>query len=244
MKNYKRRNRVLTALLLASTLSGYAAPTNAVPQKAEDIKPIKVGKKLPLLPLQTVEGKSYDIFTSISRKPTVLIFYRGGWCPYCTKQLGQLQSIQPQLLKIGYQILAISADKPLEMRKTLIKTPLPYTLLSDAKMWASQMMGIAYRMDDKTYAQYKDWGIDLERTSGYTHHLLPVPSVFVLGMDGVIRFSYVNPNYAVRLEPKALLAAAEEALKPPAPVTDEKVKDEKVEEEKPKDEKTEQAPKE
>lgn len=233
-------NRVLlraTVLMVAIGYLGKAA--NAVPQKAEDVKPIKVGSKVPPLPLQTVEGKSYDLFTSISRKPTVLIFYRGGWCPYCTKQLGQLGSLQPQLLKMGYQILAISADKPMELRKTLIKTPLPYTLLSDAKMWASQMMGIAYRMDDKTYAQYKDWGIDLEKTSGYTHHLLPVPSVFVLGTNGVIRFSYVNPNYAVRLDSKALLAAAEAALKPPAPAADEKA----LEEADPENDKAKEAPK-
>ena len=56
------------------------------------------------------------------------------------------------------------------------------------------------------------YGIDLEEASGYDHHLLPVPAVFVIDPEGVIDFQYVNPDYRARLDPNVLLAAARAAL--------------------------------
>lgn len=76
-------------------------------------------------------------------------------------------------------------------------------------MAAAKALGIAFKVEEETVALYKDkYGIDLEGDSGQTHHLLPVPSVFVAGADGVISFSYVNPNYRVPLSADVLLAAA------------------------------------
>ncbi len=57
----------------------------------------------------------------------------------------------------------------------------------------------------------KKFGIDLEEASGETHHLLPVPSVFLVSEQGRIVFEHVDPNYKVRVDPDVLLAAAEAA---------------------------------
>ncbi len=45
------------------------------------------------------------------------------------------------------------------------------------------------------------------------HHVLPVPSTFIIGSDGVISFQYSNTNYKVRLHPSVLLAAARAHMK-------------------------------
>ncbi len=79
-------------------------------------------------------------------------------------------------------------------------------------MRASRAFGIAWRADDALVARYKGYGIDLEETSGETHHLLPVPSVFIVDTAGVIRFVYSNPNYEVRIDTEKLLDAARKAL--------------------------------
>ena len=47
--------------------------------------------------------------------------------------------------------------------------------------------------------------MDLEEWSGKKHHILPVPSVFII-KDGVIQFQHVNPNYSERLSPEILLS--------------------------------------
>ncbi len=122
------------------------------------------------------------------------------------KQLGQLQEIEPQLKEMGYQIIAISPDKPEELKKTIEKEKLTYQLLSDSKMEASQAFGIAFVNKSKMLTKI------LERASGEKHHQLPVPSVFIVGKDGVIKFVHFDPNYRKRIEPDALIAAAKEAL--------------------------------
>jgi hypothetical protein len=50
-----------------------------VPQSADEICPALPGSKLPALTLQRMDGSELDLSQEVRRKPTVLIFYRGGW---------------------------------------------------------------------------------------------------------------------------------------------------------------------
>ncbi len=75
-------------------------------------------------------------------------------------------------------------------------------------MAAAKLFRVAYKVDDTTLNQLRDYGIDLEDASGEKHHLLPVPAVFLVGTNDLIQFEYVNPDYQVRIDPDLLLAAA------------------------------------
>lgn len=99
------------------------------------------------------------------------------------------------------------------MREVLKNGERGYTLLSDTLLVTARAFGLAYRVDDDTVERLKGFHIDLEAASGETHHLLPVPAVFLTGTDGTIRFEYVNPDYKVRLDPDVLLAAAKASLR-------------------------------
>jgi len=114
---------------------------------------------------------------------------------------------------MGYQIIAISPDRPEKLAETLKKSPGPYTLLSDSKLAVSSAFGITFRVSPGMLDRLVEFGIDIEEASGETHHLLPVPSVFVVGKDARIRFQHVNPDYRVRLAPELLVVAARVALK-------------------------------
>ena len=46
-----------------------------------------------------------------------------------------------------------------------------------------------------------------EKTSGEKHHRVPVPAVFIVGVDDVMDFVHFNPDYKMCIEPDALLAA-------------------------------------
>lgn len=179
---------------------------------ANEICPIKVGVKIPPLKLPTVDGTLFDLNAAISQKPTILMVYRGGWCPFCNRQLSQIRKIHPQFIAMGYQVIALSADRVEKLAETIQKDSLDYTLLSDSKTSAAQALGLAFRVEESTVERYKKNKMDLEDASGERHHILPVPAVFIVGMDGIIKFEYVNPNYRVRIDPEVLLAAARSAL--------------------------------
>ncbi|MGC9346680.1 MAG: peroxiredoxin-like family protein [Anaerolineae bacterium] len=184
-----------------------------IPERAEDICPILVGQSLPRMVVRNPDGSEFDVNAANAEQPTILIFFRGGWCPYCNVHLGQLQMIESDLVKLGYQILAVSPDRPANLEALAEERELNYRLLSDSEMTAAISLGIAFQVDDETVTKYKSaLGADLEPDPDQGHYLLPVPAVFVVGKGGVIEFSYVNPNYKVRLDGGVLLKAAEAAI--------------------------------
>ncbi len=184
----------------------------AAPTDAGQVRPLDVGEKAPVAILRRPDGKAADLAALYARQPTVLIFYRGGWCPYCNTHLAQISAAEPELLKMGYQILAISPDRPEELSKTLDKQHLTYYLLSDSDVVIAQAFGLVFRVDDPTLEKYRGFGIDLEKASGRDHHLLPVPAVYIVDTTGTIRFAHWNPDYKTRLASEDLLKAAREEV--------------------------------
>lgn len=207
------RSALRAFLLLVSTAAAVAA--DAVPSDPKLVKPLAVGAKAPSFVAQREDGSDYSFDGAALARPTVLIFYRGGWCPFCNANLSELRNAQGELKERGFDVVFFSADRPQVLRSSL-KEPHPgYTLVSDAKGDGARALGIAYRMDDATYAQYKAYGIDLEKLSGNTLHQLPVPAVFIIDQRGYIRFVYANPDYKVRLKGDELLQAAREVTAAP-----------------------------
>lgn len=200
---------ILLSLFLAPV--SFAAP---VPGSPSEVRPLMIGAAVPDAPLRALDGKPTTLREALGGKPAVLVFYRGGWCPYCNTHLRELKDIQKDLDALGYKTVALSPDTPEELRKTLDKHALPYALLSDSKMDAARAMGLAFRVDDKTVKKYEQYGIDLERSSGEKHHWLPVPGLFLVDKDGTVAFVYANPDYKVRLKGAVLLSAAKAALEP------------------------------
>jgi peroxiredoxin len=172
---------------------------------------LKVGDSIPDVALRTVEDKEVRLRKLVADKPAVLVFYRGGWCPFCNLHLQSLAGIQDDLAKEGVQLIAISMDQPSKLRETMQKDKLDYTLLSDSDARAVKAFGISYKVDDATLEKMKTHNVDLDAAAGNSNHILPHPAVFVVNTRGVIRFVHVNPDFKVRLEPSKVLEAAKRA---------------------------------
>ena len=193
-------------ILIALSINLSAA--DLTPASPNEIRPVLLSMPVPEVSLLTVEGKSVSLKSQLNGKPTVIVFYRGGWCPYCSLQLGGLKKIKIQLDKLGMQLIAVSPDRPEALKASLNTAELDYTLLSDSKSDAIKAFGIGYVVDAKTLKQLKSYNIDLEKASGETHHMLPVPSIFIADSEAKLQFSYVNPDYTARLPESVILEAA------------------------------------
>ena len=180
-----------------------------VANNANEICPIKISEKVPEVYIRSLEGELVNLQDIVNQKPTVLIFYRGGWCPYCNLQLADLNKIEKDLLNMGYQLVAISIDKPEKLKESLDKHHLNYTLFSDSKAEASIAFGLAFKVADDYNNMLLRHNMDLEEASGEKHHILPVPAVFIVDQAETIQFEYVNPDYKIRLDGDILLKAAE-----------------------------------
>ncbi len=177
-----------------------------VAERAEEICPVLVGEPVPAAEVRDAEGEAHALADLLGAHPTVLVFYRGGWCPYCTRHLSALRTVIDELDDLGVQLVAVSPDRPEKLRPTREKQNLGYQLLSDSDMNAARALGIAFKVSSGTRETYDEYGIDLEEASGRDHHLLPVPAVFVVDRDGTIRFVHANPDYKSRLDPAVMMA--------------------------------------
>ncbi|MFC1760807.1 peroxiredoxin-like family protein [Planctomycetota bacterium] len=207
-----------TGCLIASFVlfnAGFLAAhdVGSIPNDGSKVHPVLIGASLPAIEVQDPSGQAVSLNDLVAKKPTVLIVYRGGWCPFCTRHLGDLQTVESKLIDLGYQLLAVSPDRPEKVAAAAKGNTFTYQLLSDSTMKVAKALGIAFQVEDSKVKLYKSkYGIDMEADSGQTHHLLPVPSVFIIGTDGVIQFTYINPDYKVRLNGDVLLAAGRAVL--------------------------------
>jgi peroxiredoxin len=198
---------VLSGLLACSAVTGAELPVGA-----DHVTPLAVGKRLPEVTVKTAEGQDFDLAAQTSGKPTVVIFYRGGWCPYCNLHLAQLQEAEPKLLALGYQILAISTDRPEDLHVTTDKHHLTYTLLSDRQMVAASAFHVAFKLPEAEREKYAKFNIDVPSIPNDPNgRWLPVPSVFIVNKQGEIKFVHSNPDFKKRISMPDLLAAAETA---------------------------------
>ncbi|MCA9424133.1 MAG: AhpC/TSA family protein [Candidatus Omnitrophica bacterium] len=177
---------------------------------AEETDPINAGQMMPEGNLYNPDGSAVSVSDLYSEKPVVLVYYRGDWCRYCNQHLRNLKNFEDELVDLGYQLIAVSADKPEILSRTKQEAELPYRLVSDSSMDMAKKLGIAFKVSDETIEKYKGYKIDLEEASGHDHHLLPIPAVFLIGTDGKILWTYSDPNYTERLNSEELVAKAKE----------------------------------
>lgn len=170
-----------------------------IAEKAEDVSPLLIGEKIPNVELATIDGTKIETDKILSKK-TVVIVYRGGWCPYCNSQLSDMQEIESDILGLGYQIVAISPDSPKFLKETESKDKLNYALYSDSEGTFSKAVGIAFAAPEK-YGKMLGKYSDDKNTS-----FLPVPTVYVLNEKQEVQFMYINPDYKNRLKGALLVA--------------------------------------
>jgi len=174
-----------------------------------DICPLKVGEEIPEnIKITSVDGKSVDMREVLSEK-SVLVFYRGGWCPYCIRHLAALNEALPTIDSLGYQLLAITPDQFDSLGVSTERSSSEYELYSDSEINAIEAFGLGWKIEDERYKSYiKKYDLDMEEWSGQKHHILPVPAVYII-KDGKVEFNYINPNYSIRLKPSTLIAVLE-----------------------------------
>lgn len=172
-----------------------------------EICPIKNAQKVPSATVYNLSGETIDLKKHIGDKPTIVVFYRGGWCPYCMRHLSALGEIKDSIDAMGFELIGVTPDDYSKLDTSITRSgAMDYTLLSDKDANAMAAFGIGWKVNEELYTKYKnEYNMDLEWWSGNTTHVLPVPSVFII-KDGIIQYQHVDPNYTKRLSPEILMA--------------------------------------
>lgn len=171
------------------------------------------GSRLPDGDLLDVAGEPATLAETLGGKPAVIVFYRGGWCPYCNIALRTYQAqLVPALAERGISLIAISPQTPDGSLSTKESKELTFTVLSDPGNQIAGQLGILTAPSDGTRAAQLQLGLDLTQVNADGTTALPMPTVVIADADGVIRWIDVHLDYTTRTEPGQILQAVTETI--------------------------------
>ena len=137
--------------------------------------------------------------------PLIVLFYRGGWCPYCNLELRAWQQQVDAVARANARVVAISPQTPDNSMTTQQKNELSFEVLSDSSLEAARGFGVAFDMPDALVQLYSAAGNDLPVLNGNGRWSLPVPATFVIDSAGIVQQAYVDVDYRNRAEPADVL---------------------------------------
>jgi peroxiredoxin len=169
---------------------------------------LKVGDTLPSFTLRNAVGTPVNLDDLVSIGPAVLVFYRGGWCPYCNLALRTYQGeLLPQLEAWHATLVAISPQTPGQSLSTAEKAALDFEVLSDPGSQLARRIGIAFEQAEEVLAAQRKLGLDLAEVNEEGSRQLPMPTVLIVDGDCTVQFVDVHPDYTTRTEVGDIIAA-------------------------------------
>lgn len=136
-------------------------------------------------------GRPFRLSERIGVSPTVLVFVRGHWCPYCRRYLQKLSGRYNEFAERGAALIAISPEPPSTSAALVRELNLPFPILADTE-------GAV---------------IDLYQTRNRfaaSRALMPHPAVFVIGKLGMLRFQSIDRDYRRRTTVRSILQAIDD----------------------------------
>ena len=206
-------HRASAGQLPAEVAGAFAAEQRALAAAGEPSGLVQPGTRLPDGELLGVAGQPATLAETLSGKPAVIVFYRGGWCPYCSIALRTYQAqLVPPLAERGISLIAISPQAPDGSLSTKEAKELTFTVLSDPGNQIAGQLGILTAPSDGARAAQLQLGLDLTQVNADGTTGLPMPTVVIAGADGVIRWIDVHLDYTTRTEPGQVLQAVTETI--------------------------------
>jgi peroxiredoxin len=169
---------------------------------------LAVGTAMPDADLLDVHGRPTTLAAARAGKPAVVVFYRGGWCPYCNIALNAYEAeLLPELRGRGIELIAVSPQKPDGSLSTRETDNLTFTVLSDPGNQLSTGLGILTAPTAAAQAAQRGLGLNLTEINADGTATVPMPTTVVIDAAGIVRWIDVHADYTTRSETSEILEA-------------------------------------
>jgi peroxiredoxin len=190
--------------LIILMLLGFSLSNTALAQSTSPTG-LKVGDIAPAIEGIDQHGKPVSLTQLIKKGPVVVTFYRGFWCPFCTKYLKKLQD---SLATSGGRVIAVTPETQAFALKIVERSGVTYPIVSDTDGHLLAAYKVGFAVDEATLTKYKSFGLDLKANNGGRAEL-PVPATYVVGSNGKITFVHFNADYKERADMNSLHSSVE-----------------------------------
>jgi peroxiredoxin len=207
-------NRILLLILITlfyyrPNLHGQIAEYHKFGMETTDSKiplGLKPGDKAPDFTGYDQHGILVQSKKILESGPMVLLFYRGKWCPVCSRYLNNYQDSIEILTGMGINFVAITPESIENVEQTVKLHNLSFTVIYDCQ---EQIM-IDYDLMFNVTKRYQDsvmnyLSIDIAKNNGREVAHLPVPATYIINRDGIIVAVQFDPDYNKRASVKWMI---------------------------------------
>jgi len=165
----------------------------------------KKGDVLPAFSLPNHQGDDIALANLLKDGPVVVVFYRGGWCPYCNLELAAFQKSLADITALNASLVAITPELPDASLSTKEKNLLAFDVLTDKNAEYAKSLGLVFTLPEELRPIYLSFGIDVEKHNGSGQFDLPLAATFVITQDGTIASAFVDTDYTLRQDPSSVI---------------------------------------
>jgi len=156
-------------------------------------KLLSKGAFLPTLILENENGNQISSKSFLGKK-SIVMFYRGNWCPLCMTQIKELSEEYQSLEAKGIQTILISPQPHKNTKKLADKYNVGFIFLVDKDNKVAKQLNILGK--NGLPAGFQVFGYDSDTV---------MPTIILLDEKGKIIHSDLTSNYRVRPEPVELM---------------------------------------
>jgi peroxiredoxin len=167
----------------------------------------KVGDHMPEFALPDSLGRWTRLADLLAQGPLVLSFQRGGWCPFCSAEMAVWRQHAPALRAMGGQLAIVTPETGGRAAALAEKAGPEARLFCDVDHGVAMALGLTVPLPEEIATRYRAGGLDLDRLTGGAGGFVPIPATFGIRTDGLVRFAFADPDFRLRAEPSAVLAA-------------------------------------
>jgi len=153
---------------------------------------LEQGKLLPEFSAKDEAGNTVRS-SDLRGKPAVLMFVRGNWCPFCTRQVAGLTTRYKEIIGLGASLIFVT-PKPLETtRRVADFFKVEFEFWLDASVEAAESLGLIF-----------PGGVPADHAEEYGEDTV-WPTAIIVDKDGIIRYSKLARFIFDRPNPDVLL---------------------------------------
>lgn len=196
------------AQLPAEALAAFGAEQEGLRAAGTPAGVLAPGTALPEADLLDAHGQPTTLAAVRAGGPAVVVFYRGGWCPYCNIALRTYEAdLLPTLRDRGIELIAVSPQKPDGSLSTQEANELSFSVVSDPGNQLARALGILTRPTPDAQAAQRGLGLDLPQVNADGTPSIPMPTTLVVDAEGIVRWIDVHADYTTRSEVADIEAA-------------------------------------
>lgn len=171
------------------------------------------GEEMPPFLLPDEGGRLVALPALLESGPVAVMFFRGHWCPYCRLNVRAVVQALDRIEAMGARIVAIMPETQEYAGQLKAEAGAPFPILTDLDNGYALSLNLAIWLGDEIQSllSYQE----MAKFHGNDGWVLPIPAVFVVGRDGIIKARFVDPDFRKRMEIDDLLAALESAGREP-----------------------------